>query len=208
MIIYVDIDETICYHEEDDTSKARDYTKAKPYVERINKVNSLYDDGHTIVYWTARGTNINDQDFTSIRQIAEQEESFRPGAVTFLEGETIEGQLNLTGDENKASIFLDVKNDLKSEKDETVNVEFFSSLSDKLTNQPIANTSFVIRDTSKGIPSIADQYFIDAPAYVNEGETYILRLTPDGLPEFDNPQQLYASAVAYAQQTLSSQMVD
>ena len=56
MIIYVDIDETICYHEEDDTSKARDYTKATPYVERINKVNSLYDDGHTIVYWTARGT--------------------------------------------------------------------------------------------------------------------------------------------------------
>ena len=35
---------------------AGDYTKAKPYVERINKVNSLYDDGHTIVYWTARGT--------------------------------------------------------------------------------------------------------------------------------------------------------
>ena len=56
MIIYVDIDETICYHEDDDTTKARDYTKAKPYVERINKVNSLYDDGHTIVYWTARGT--------------------------------------------------------------------------------------------------------------------------------------------------------
>ena len=56
MIIYVDIDETICYHEEGDTTKARDYTKAMPYTKRIEKVNSLYDEGHTIVYWTARGS--------------------------------------------------------------------------------------------------------------------------------------------------------
>jgi hypothetical protein len=56
MIIYVDIDETICYHKEDDTTKARDYTKAMPYTKRIEKVNSLYDEGHTIVYWTARGS--------------------------------------------------------------------------------------------------------------------------------------------------------
>jgi hypothetical protein len=51
MIIYVDIDETICYYEE-----KRDYNIAKPYFSRIEKINSLYDEGNTIVYWTARGT--------------------------------------------------------------------------------------------------------------------------------------------------------
>jgi len=51
MIIYVDIDETICYYEE-----KRDYNLAKPYISRIEKINSLYDEGNIIVYWTARGT--------------------------------------------------------------------------------------------------------------------------------------------------------
>ena len=51
MIIYVDIDETICYYE-----KKRDYNIAKPHISRIEKINSLYDDGNTIVYWTARGS--------------------------------------------------------------------------------------------------------------------------------------------------------
>lgn len=51
MIIYVDIDETICYYEE-----KRDYNIAKPYFSRIEKINSLYEQGNTIVYWTARGT--------------------------------------------------------------------------------------------------------------------------------------------------------
>lgn len=51
MIIYVDIDETICYYEE-----KRDYNIAKPYYNRIEKINTLFDEGNTIVYWTARGT--------------------------------------------------------------------------------------------------------------------------------------------------------
>jgi hypothetical protein len=51
MIIFVDIDETICYYESE-----RDYSLAKPYLERISKINSLYNNGNTIVYWTARGT--------------------------------------------------------------------------------------------------------------------------------------------------------
>jgi hypothetical protein len=53
MIIYVDIDETICYYED---KKNRNYENAKPYLDRIKKINKLYDDGNTIVYWTARGT--------------------------------------------------------------------------------------------------------------------------------------------------------
>jgi len=51
MIIYVDIDETICI-----SSPDRNYSKAKPNFDRIGKINELYDEGNTIVYWTARGT--------------------------------------------------------------------------------------------------------------------------------------------------------
>ena len=50
MIIYIDIDETICY-----TPPSRDYSKSKPLEENIQKANKLYDEGNTIIYWTARG---------------------------------------------------------------------------------------------------------------------------------------------------------
>ena len=54
MIIYVDIDETICYYEKDrDQMK---YEEAIPNYENIAKVNKLYNDGHQITFWTARGT--------------------------------------------------------------------------------------------------------------------------------------------------------
>ena len=50
MIIFVDIDETIC-----NTPENRDYSKSVPINKNIEKINKLYDDGNTIVYWTARG---------------------------------------------------------------------------------------------------------------------------------------------------------
>ena len=50
MIIYVDIDGTIC------SDECGLYEKAKPIKEQINKINKLYDEGNTIIYWTARGT--------------------------------------------------------------------------------------------------------------------------------------------------------
>jgi hypothetical protein len=50
MKIYVDIDETICFY-----SGVRRYELAEPNRENINKINKLYDDGHEIIYWTARG---------------------------------------------------------------------------------------------------------------------------------------------------------
>tara|TARA_R100000008_G_scaffold68735_1_gene46000 strand:+ start:572 stop:868 length:297 start_codon:yes stop_codon:yes gene_type:complete len=53
MIIYVDIDETICSFTDGN------YSLAKPIKNRINKINKLYDEGNTIVYWTARGTTTN-----------------------------------------------------------------------------------------------------------------------------------------------------
>lgn len=49
--IYVDIDETIC-----STPENREYSKSVPIKERIEKINRLYEDGNTIIYWTARGT--------------------------------------------------------------------------------------------------------------------------------------------------------
>ena len=52
MVIYVDIDETICK-----TPKNRDYSKSKPIKDNIKKINDLFDFGYTIVYWTARGSS-------------------------------------------------------------------------------------------------------------------------------------------------------
>ena len=51
MIIYVDIDETICTSPEN-----RNYAEATPIADNITKINELYDAGNTIIYWTARGT--------------------------------------------------------------------------------------------------------------------------------------------------------
>jgi len=55
MLIYVDIDDTICYYKETGNIK-KDYNKALPFIKRIEKINKLYDEGNKIVYWTARGT--------------------------------------------------------------------------------------------------------------------------------------------------------
>ena len=49
-IIYVDIDGTICY------TNGIDYANSEPKYEQIYKINRLYDEGNTIIYWTARGT--------------------------------------------------------------------------------------------------------------------------------------------------------
>ena len=62
MIIYVDIDETIC-----ETPESIDYAKSVPITKNIKKINKLYDAGNTIIYWTARGsgTGLNWYDTTS-----------------------------------------------------------------------------------------------------------------------------------------------
>ena len=51
MKIYVDIDETICFYEGE-----RHYPDAIPNMENIEKINKLYEEGHHIKYWTARGS--------------------------------------------------------------------------------------------------------------------------------------------------------
>ena len=67
MIIYVDIDETICtLGEHSGTKETRDYNFAKPRQEQIDKINKFHDEGNEIVYWTGRGatTGINWRDLT------------------------------------------------------------------------------------------------------------------------------------------------
>ena len=49
-IYYLDIDKTIC------TCTDGQYQLAKPLNKNIKKINKLYDEGNTIIYWTARGT--------------------------------------------------------------------------------------------------------------------------------------------------------
>jgi len=55
-VTYVfDIDGTICTKVTDG-----DYNKAEPIQDRIDLVNNLYDEGHTIVFQTARGMGRSD----------------------------------------------------------------------------------------------------------------------------------------------------
>ena len=71
MIIYVDIDNTIC-HSLKNNEGEWDYSLSKPRNNQINKINQLYKQGHKIVYWTARGsaTGINWESLTK-KQLSE-----------------------------------------------------------------------------------------------------------------------------------------
>jgi hypothetical protein len=50
MNIYVDVDNTIT------ETIGTNYQEAKPLHNKIKIINELYDKGHTITYWTARGS--------------------------------------------------------------------------------------------------------------------------------------------------------
>jgi len=54
----IDIDGTIC------TMENGNYNFAKPYTDRIQKINELYEVGHTIVLFTARGMNRHNGNYT------------------------------------------------------------------------------------------------------------------------------------------------
>lgn len=55
----VGIDGTICSNTEGD------YQFAEPFKDRIALLNRLYDDGHEVHYWTARGSG-SGKDWTSL----------------------------------------------------------------------------------------------------------------------------------------------
>jgi hydroxymethylpyrimidine pyrophosphatase-like HAD family hydrolase len=56
MRIVIDIDGTLC------TEDTPDMTQRQPYVDRIAKLNAMYDDGHEIVIFTSRGMNSSRDD--------------------------------------------------------------------------------------------------------------------------------------------------
>ena len=53
MKIFVDIDETICHYK---GVERLGYKNAIPILFNIEKINKLYNKGHEITYWTARGS--------------------------------------------------------------------------------------------------------------------------------------------------------
>ena len=61
MNVFVDIDNTICLTGIGDDK----YARATPIQEKIEYINSLYDKGDRITYWTARG-NTTHKDYTKI----------------------------------------------------------------------------------------------------------------------------------------------
>ena len=66
MIFCFDIDGTLC------SARGSDYVNAEPYASRIARVNALYEQGHTILIFTARGASsgLDWRDFTA-RQLSE-----------------------------------------------------------------------------------------------------------------------------------------
>jgi len=56
MKYHVDLDGTICIVDTECKDTVQRYRAAVPILERIKKVNALYDEGHIITYWTARGS--------------------------------------------------------------------------------------------------------------------------------------------------------
>lgn len=56
MVFVFDIDNTICY------TKNSDYKSSTPIISRIEKINSLYEEGHEILFLTARGMGRSNND--------------------------------------------------------------------------------------------------------------------------------------------------
>ncbi len=66
LVIYVDIDGTICH------TQGSDYQHSTPILENIDKINTLFDQGHKIVYWTARGQSSKiDHTSLTVRQLSD-----------------------------------------------------------------------------------------------------------------------------------------
>lgn len=76
-VYYVDIDGTICTTVFEDN-----YQDAKPIKEHIDKINRLYDRGHRIIYWTARGSTTG-KDWGSLTRFQLQEWGVKYHRVEF-----------------------------------------------------------------------------------------------------------------------------
>ena len=64
MIYFVDIDGTIC------NTEGNNYKDAVPIPENIAKINRLFDNGNTIVYYTSRGmTSKENHQWMTMKQL-------------------------------------------------------------------------------------------------------------------------------------------
>jgi hypothetical protein len=52
--VFVDLDDTLCYYQENTNNT--NYSFAKPKIDKINLINSYYEQGAIITIYTARGT--------------------------------------------------------------------------------------------------------------------------------------------------------
>jgi len=71
MVYVFDIDDTICIR---DDKNDLTYLSAYPIPDRIEKINQLYDEGHTIYFLTARGMGrSNNKNPENLRGTTEQQ---------------------------------------------------------------------------------------------------------------------------------------
>jgi len=71
MVYVIDIDDTICLRSDKNDLT---YKSAYPIVERIEKINNLYEEGHTIHFLTARGMGrSNNKNPEALRGTTEQQ---------------------------------------------------------------------------------------------------------------------------------------
>lgn len=66
MIVYSDIDNTIC------RTKGSDYENAIPIRKKIKKMNKHFENGDIVIYWTSRGgTSGKDWFIFTLKQLIE-----------------------------------------------------------------------------------------------------------------------------------------
>lgn len=91
----IDIDDTIC------TTYNRDFDNSIPNVDVIDKINSLYDNGWTIILFTARGAK-------SCNSLEAREEKYREVTERWLSNHNVKYTKLLFGKEN-ADFYVDDK---------------------------------------------------------------------------------------------------
>ena len=101
-IVYVDIDETICWTPDD-----RNYAMAVPMEDHIKIINELYQRGHKIIYWTARGTttsidwrNVTEQQFERWGVLYHELKFNKPNYNIFIDDKNVSSERFFNSKEN------------------------------------------------------------------------------------------------------------
>lgn len=63
MIYVFDIDGTVC------NNTNGNYDNSQPFLERIKAINSLYDNGHEVIFFTARGMKTYNNNINKVNEI-------------------------------------------------------------------------------------------------------------------------------------------